>query len=192
MNYMKKILYILMPILIGFSLTSCNTQIKKVEKTPYYSISIDGEKTYHSESEESVKRLKELTESYLMNSAQSDYQNLDLVNEEMNFYSIEYQKSLESYGFVKSVQEQLTRYQLQNEVSDYKIISIQLCHKHNQPMATVTCEYITSIKHATEEYLRSMSVKTDTNYKRVLTMDVVLEDGTWKISNYSNTPREEV
>lgn len=192
MKSTKKGFCLIITLFMAFNMTACSSQTSQMAETPYYAVTIDGEKKYYGEEEESVKQLKELTEAYLMLSQQKNYQKPEGVQEELNFFSESYRAQQEAANFVESTVSQLNYYQLENEVSEHNVTEILYKSQHGDTMATVTCEYITSIKHATDEYLASVQVKANTNYKRVLTLDAVLENGEWKVQKYSNSAREEI
>lgn len=177
---------------VALSSTACNIKTDQTAKTPYYSVTIDGEKLYYSHKDESIKQIKEMTEAYVMVSAQSDYQNLDMVDEEFSLFTSEAKEKMESYDWVGAIKEQISHYQLQHVVSEYNITGIQLQSQHGKKKAIVTCDYITSTKHATDEYLETVNIKKGTDYKRTLTLTLELEKGEWKVSDYSTTAREEV
>lgn len=185
-------IWLFITMCIALSSTACGTMSDRAKKTPYYSITIDGEQKYYSDQDDSIKSIKELTEEYLMVSAQSDYQNLSMVEKEFSFFTAKEQAEREGYDWIGSIKEQIKGYQLQNEVSEHKITSIQLKSKHAKQLATVTCDYITSTKNATDDYLEAVGISIGKKYKRTLTLELKLEKGEWKIQDYSNTKREEV
>ena len=59
-------------------------------------------------------------------------------------------------------------------------------------MATVACEYIVTIKHATDEYLEQLQLKKDTKYRRTMTIEYTKVNDEWKVANNSVSEREEV
>jgi len=61
---------------------------------------------------------------------------------------------------------------------------------NGEESASVVLDVITTIEHATDDFLSGNELKLNANYKRTYTLTFVYEDNNWKISTYEYTSRE--
>lgn len=177
---------------MGLSLTACSAKTSQTEVTPYYSVTIDGEKKYYSDEDSTITKLKEVTEEFVVAAGQANYQKPDEVESELSYYTDEIRSMKEESDYVDRINTMITGYELQTHISEKTINEIQLSSQHGNPMATVACEYIVTIKHATDEYLEQLQLKKDTKYRRTMTIEYTKVNDEWKVSNNSVSEREEV
>lgn len=189
--YKRKICLIITAVM-GLSLTACSTEKSQTEVTPYYSVTIDGEKEYYSGEDSNIIKLKEITEEFVVAAGQADYQKPEEAERELSYYTDEVRAQKEESDYVNRIIAMMTGYELQTHISEKTIKEIKLSSKHGNPTATVACEYIVSIKHATDEYLEQLQLKKDTKYRRTMTIEYTKVNEEWKVSNNSVSEREEV
>ena len=192
MNMHKRKICLIITVVMGLSLTACSTKTNQSEVTPYYSVTIDGEKEYYSDEDSNIIKLKEVTEEFVVAAGQSNYQKPDEVNGELSYYTDEVRSQMEESDYVNRIITMITGYELQTHISEKTIKEIKLSFQHGNPMATVACEYIISIKHATDEYLEQLQLKKDTKYRRTMTIEYTKVNDEWKVANNSVSEREEV
>lgn len=192
MKMCKRKICLIITAVMGLSLTACTTKTNQTEVTPYYSVTIDGEKKYYTDEDSTIMKLKEVTEEFVVAAGQANYQKPEEVEGELSYYTDEIRSLKEESDYVNRINEMLTGYELQTHISEKTIKEIKLSSKHGNPMATVACEYIVTIKHATDEYLEQLQLKKDTKYRRTMTIEYTKVNDEWKVSNNSVSEREEV
>ena len=74
MNMHKRKICLIITVVMGLSLTACSTKTNQSEVTPYYSVTIDGEKEYYSDEDSNIIKLKEVTEEFVVAAGQANYQ----------------------------------------------------------------------------------------------------------------------
>lgn len=192
MKMYKRKICLIITVVMGLSLTACTTKTSQTEVTPYYSVTIDGEKKYYSDEDSTIMKLKEVTEEFVVAAGQANYQKPDEVEGELSYYTDEIRSLKEETDYVNRINAMITGYELQTHISDKVIKKIKLSSQHGNPMATVACEYIVTIQNATDEYLEELQLKKDTKYRRTMTIEYKKVNDEWKVSDNSVSEREEV
>lgn len=177
---------------MGVSLSACSNKAINTSETPYYSLSIDGKKQYKSAEDEDVQKIKELSTGYIELTCGFDYKALENAFDELNYYTEKVKNDYIEYEYIEDSIATMEYYEQVQDLVECNIKDMQFYELYDEESARVQCEYISVVKHATDEYLSDVGVKLDTKYSRVMTLEFVKENGEWKIDSYNITNREEV
>ena len=118
MKMCKRKICLIITAVMGLSLTACTTKTNQTEVTPYYSVTIDGEKKYYTDEDSTIMKLKEVTEEFVVAAGQANYQKPEEVEGELSYYTDEIRSLKEESDYVNRINEMLTGYELQTHISE--------------------------------------------------------------------------
>ena len=174
------------------SMTGCGAMNKQTKETSFYKLTIDGDMVYYPENVENVQNLIGVTNEFINVFADTDYTKPEQLEKELDYYTEAKRTELNEQKYVDRVVEQLNTYKTKQEVVEIGNYGVQFYSFEGKKRAKVTCDYISVMNNATENYLQISGLKLNTNYKRTFTIDFELENGEWKIENQKASAREEV
>lgn len=180
-------------LLIGvlvLSVTGCGNVLNSGE-TKVYTLDIDGNPVFMDEDNEEVKQVNEVIEEFISFAAVGDYRNPD-GRSEQEYYTRETRER----NIVNNVPERIE----ESLVANQQIIVLHKTEMENMRFVklggTEGCFaryiYITTIENATEEYFEATQLEKGVMYKRTMELQMVKEEGEWKVETFSASAREKV
>ncbi|MDO5521786.1 MAG: hypothetical protein Q4G58_14930 [bacterium] len=154
-----------------------------------YTVSIDGEQVEVSEEDGDVVILKENAVKFLTAMLTKNYKAPDLTTE-YELYTKEKKEANKAAGVAEAALAAMQAYELMQDVNAVDINNIEFFKLYGEKAAkVVTTVYATSTS-ATEEYYQTVGIGKNVKYKRNIEVTYVLQDGDWKVSEYTATTRE--
>lgn len=175
---------------LALSVTGCGNVLNSGE-TKVYTLDIDGNPVFMDEDNEEVKQVNEVIEEFISFAAVGDYRNPD-GRSAQEYYTRETRERNIANNVPERIEESL--------VANQQIIVLHKIEMENMRFVklggTEGCFaryiYITTIENATEEYFEATQLEKGVMYKRTMELQMVKEEGEWKVETFSASAREKV
>lgn len=180
----KRIIVLFLCLLLVCNLTACNSKVQEEsvskQASKFYSLTIDGDKLYHSESEEQFIEIKSMFEDYI-----SEYGHADYLSEELTTSYDYCTKAFIGKRDINTLKKSAKENQKKSELIT-KVVSIDLKSIYKYSYKDIDCyrvtgSFVSSLDSATDEFCNRYKLSRNSNYSRDIVVRVISEDGKWKV-----------
>jgi len=154
-----------------------------------YTVDMDGNKIKIPDDDESLIKLQENAVGYMDAIINIDYNNFNM-DKENSYYSSATRERYIASGRDERISQKHINNQLIEKSVSIEVKDSSMFKLNGEESASVVLDVITTIEHATDDFLSGNELKLNANYKRTYTLTFVYEDNNWKISTYEYTSRE--